>query len=219
MNITKMGRFFWAASFVFIFLFSLNGSAFAEYDISGRWLLEGGGYAEKGVVRARMTVDGYLDVTTIVSRDVVPLENGEILSGDVVFLTDYYTHVRLDASRLNIKAWDYDKNARQKPPIPIPPFDLTMGKPLELPAVPVEDMTYQLTFTSPTSGTIKISGTLDVDYVGSVRIDSESAIWREGTERPYIDDKASGCNGGFSVGALGFLVLSRVIVYNRKNIF
>ncbi|GHV33042.1 hypothetical protein FACS1894187_00290 [Synergistales bacterium] len=217
MKILKFGKVFCAT--VFVFLFLSTDVAYADYDVSGRWLLEGGGRASKGVLRVSMTVDGYLDVTTVLSKDEVLLEDGEILSGDLVFLTEYYTHARLNASRLDIKAWDYDKNVVQKPPIPIPPFDLTMSKPLVLPTVPVEDMTYQLTFTSPTSGVIKIKGTLNVDYVGDVEIDSESVIWKDGTERPDIDDKTSGCNTGSFVGLAGFLVLSHVIVYNRKNIF
>ena len=172
------------------------GIAFAEYDydISGRWLLEGGGYAEKGVVRAQLTVEGDVVIQT-------KTEN------EVQYLTGYTVWARLDASRLNIKAWDYSDTVVFDSPIEIPELRPTTNQPFELPPVRIDDLTYQVTFTSTTSGTIEIYGDLNVDYVGTVEVNSESAIWKEGTARPDIPDESSGCNAGVGFSSMALLAL------------
>ena len=42
--------------------------------------------------------------------------------------------------------------------------------------------------TSVTSGKVDIYGTIDLDVIGRTEIQSTSAIWKEGTERPGIED-------------------------------
>ncbi|GHS94665.1 hypothetical protein AGMMS50276_07860 [Synergistales bacterium] len=202
MKIAKTVRFFWALLFVFLFLSAKT--AFAEYDIKGRWLLEGDGYADESIVRLSLTDEGYMDIKTTVSNNVE-------------FLTGYDVYFRINASRLGIKAWDYDRSETLRLSPPITLVNPTVSKPFKLPPVLIDDLTYAVTFTTETSGTVDIYGTIYVDYVGSVEINSVSAIWKEGTERPYVDSLASGCDGGFSAGLLGFLVLSCGIVYNRKS--
>jgi hypothetical protein len=163
------------------------GSVSVDYDVGGQWLIEGGGFAEKGFVRAEMTLDGTLDIQT------------QAESGDQ-YVQGFTLAMRLDATRLNINTWKYSKAAALKVPVKLPELRPTTNEPFELPAVPVDDLTVEVTFTSTTSGTVKINGYIDVDVVGQTEIQSESAIWKEGTPKPDIPDRTSGCNGVFGGG-------------------
>jgi hypothetical protein len=147
--------------------------------------LEGTGYARKDFVRVELTDDGYLDIQTGMVDDV-----RHVLGYSVLF--------RLNASKLGINAWEYTKTVTLEYPVPLPELHPTVNKPFKLPPVTVDDLTYGVVFTSITSGTVDISGKLDVDVVGAVGIDSASAIWKEGTEKPDIPDKSSGCNAGMA---------------------
>ena len=159
------------------------GAALAEYDIGGWWLLEGSGYAEKGFVRAELTDSGTLNIQT-------QTEDG------VRYVLGYSLDLRLDASRLNINAWKYSKIVLLDVPVPLPELNPTTNNPFELPPVTVDGLTYEVTFTSTTSGTVKLYGYLDIDVVGNIGVDSISAIWKSGTAKPDIDDMTSGCNWG-----------------------
>jgi hypothetical protein len=177
-----------------VVLFLFSKMAFADYDVGGRWLLEGGGFAQKGVLRVELTDEGVLDIQTQV-------EDG------VRYVLGYSVGLWLDASKFGINAWKYSKTVNLQTPIPIPDLDPTLNDPFELPPVTVEKMTYKVVFTSTTSGTVKIYGNLDIDVVGEVEIDSASAIWREGMEKPDIPDMTSGCSTGIAWMALALGVL------------
>lgn len=184
-------------------LFSLRGNAFAGFDMTGKWLLEGGGYAEKGILRVELKVDGYMDLLTKTE-------------GDTRYVTGYLLKAKLNASKLGINAWDYSDNVTLKTPIPVPDLEPTLNKPFELPAVTVDGLTYKITFTSTASGSVKIYGNLDVDKVGNVEINSESAIWKEGTEKPYIKDESSGCNAGVLPLLAVLFLFPRMLKIKRK---
>jgi hypothetical protein len=169
----------------FIVLFLFSETAFADYDISGKWLLDGGGYAEKGILRVKLTDEGYLDIRT------------EMVD-EVRYVLGYSVLFRLNASRLGINAWEYKKTVDLQYPVPLPDVRPTVNDPFELPPVTVDGLTYGVVFTSITSGTVDIYGSLDVDFVGMVGIDSTSFIWKEGTEKPDISDKSSGCSLGMA---------------------
>jgi hypothetical protein len=177
-----------------VILFLSSKMAFADYDVGGRWLLEGGGFAQKDILRVELTDEGVLDIQTQV-------EDG------VRYVLGYSVDLWLDASKLGINAWEYSKTVSLQPPIPIPELDPTLNDPFELPPVTVEKMTYKVAFTSTTSGTVYIYGNLDIDVVGEVEIDSASAIWKEGTEKPDIPEMTSGCNTGIAWMALALGVL------------
>lgn len=162
-------------------LLSLASVAFAAYDMTGRWLIEGGGYAKKDILRVELSDEGTLDILS-------KTENG------TQYITGYTLNIRLDASKLGIKAWNNTDTATFQVPVPMPEFNPTVNKPFELPAVTVDRMHYQVTFTSINSGTVKIYGFMDVDTAGTIEIDSLSAVWKQGTPKPNIDDKSSGCN-------------------------
>jgi hypothetical protein len=168
----------------FFVLLLIPGAAFADYDIGGRWLMEGGGFAEKSFVRSEMTLDGTMDIQTQTE-------------GEDRYILGFSLTMRLNASRFNISAWKYSKVVVLNAPIPLPELRPTTNEPFVLPPVPVEGLVYEVTFTSTTSGTVKIYGNIDVDVAGKIEIDSESAIWKEGSAKPDIPDKTSGCNAGF----------------------
>ncbi|MDR2174931.1 MAG: hypothetical protein LBO82_03225 [Synergistaceae bacterium] len=184
-------------------LFLFAETAFAAYDISGKWLLEGGGYAKKDVLRVELTDEGALDIRTRV-------ENG------VRYVSGYSVNLRLDASRLGINAWKYEKVVELSPSVPIPDLDPTLNDPFKLPPVTVDKLTYEVTFTSIHAGTVKIHGNLDVDVVGEIDIDSDSAIWKEGTEKPDIPDTTSGCNSGIA-GMTLILGTALILVFSRTS--
>ncbi|MDR1378097.1 MAG: hypothetical protein LBJ36_03505 [Synergistaceae bacterium] len=173
-----------------LFLFLAPGSVLADYDIydiSGPWFIEGGGFVEKGIARVEMTLDGTLDMRT------------QIESGDQYFL-GFSLAMQLNASKLNINAWRYSKVVILNTPVKVPELAPTMSNSFKLPPVSVDGLVYEVTFTSTTSGIVKISGYIDVDIVGQVEISSESAIWKKNSPKPDISNKASGCNSGFWEG-------------------
>jgi len=62
-----------------------------SYDVAGRWLIEGNGSGKK-TISVQLKLDGTLDIQT----EVV---------GEKRCITGYDLWLRIDASRLSIKAW------------------------------------------------------------------------------------------------------------------
>ncbi|MDR1376189.1 MAG: hypothetical protein LBJ22_01660 [Synergistaceae bacterium] len=179
------------------------GMAFAAYDISGWWLLEGGGFAEKGFVRTELTDSGTLDIQT-------KTEDG------VQYILGYSLNLRLDASRFNINAWKYSNIVLLDVPVPVPELTPTTNEPFELPRFTVDGLTCEITFTTTTSGTVRIYGYIDVDVVGSIEINSISTIWKNGTDKPETSDMTSGCNGGIWTVSMLPLLLTAAL-YRRSH--
>ena len=142
-------------SIIAVILLLAEKTAYADYDISGRWLLEGGGFAEKSALRVELTDEGFLDIQTQIE-------------GDVRYVLGYSVGLWLNASKIGVNAWEYHKKVDLEFPIPMPSLDPTMSEPFELPPVTVDRLTYEVTFTSLLSGTVKIYGHLDIDVVGDV---------------------------------------------------
>ena len=160
-----------------------------SYDIAGRWLIEGEGYGEKRV-RVQLALEGTLDIHTGV------VEGKRCVTG-------YDLWLRLDASRLDIKAWTERYSETLHIPVPLPDLRPTLSNPFSLPAVRTkEGLIYEVTLTSVTSGKVDIYGTIDLDVIGRTEIQSTSAIWKAGTEKPRIDDVQSGCGLGLGMGAM-----------------
>jgi len=174
--------------------------AFAEFDPYGKWLLEGGGFAERSFVRVELTDWGELDVQT-------KLENG------VRYITGYDVKVTLDASRFNINAWEYSNSETLQDPVRVPDVEPTLNEPFALPPVTYDGLTYVMEFTSTTSGTIRIYGHIS----GGVEINSLSAVWKEGTEKPKIPDKTSGCDAGVGIAVWPLAALIFVLVSKKQT--
>ena len=165
-----------------------------SYDIAGRWLMSGEGFGEKSPVRIRLTLDGDLDLHT------------GIVEGQRC-VTGYDLWLRINASRLDIKTWSERYSETLHVPVPLPELRPTLNKPFTLPAVRTkEGLTYKVTLTSVTSGTVDIYGVIDLDVVGSTEINSEGLVWKEGTKKPETKDLLSGCRAGTGWGALFLLI-------------
>jgi len=173
------------AAIIGAFFLCFPGAASAEFDPYGKWLLEGSGYAEKSFLRVELKDWGELFVHTE-------------LKNETRYVTGYDVKVTLDASKLNINAWKYEAGATLETPIAVPDVEPTMNDPFALPPVKYDDLTYVVEFLSTTSGTVRIFGYIS----GGVEVNSISAVWREGTEKPKIPNMTSGCNYGAGAAAM-----------------
>ena len=196
-----------------------------EYDLAGLWHMEGGGFAKKSFVKSSLELTGDMnletetlrdisnDITQIVSNEVTININdidSDILDSDMKALTKYEINLKLTATELEIKAWQEYLPNGIKIPVLIPDKMPAGDYNLTLPAVTVNKLKYQVTFTSANSGIVIISGYIDVDVVGECEVYSETSIWKDGTSNPGNSDGAKGgCNSGF--GLMMLLILSGVI--------
>lgn len=161
-----------------------------SYDVAGRWLMQGEGYGDKNSVRLQLRLDGVLDIRTGM------VDNRRCVTG-------YDMWIRIDSTRVKIKTWQERYREELSVPIPLPELRPTLNSPLVLPAVKTrEGLIYQVTLTSVTSGTVKIYGNIDLDVVGRTEINSECVLWKEGSDKPDIEDLVSGCSVGAGAGAL-----------------
>lgn len=178
--------------------------AAAAWDAGGRWLIKGTGYGEKSSVRLRLALNGYMDIKTATS-------------GDVRFMTGYDLNMRLDTSQVGVKTWTEEIHETLRVPVLLPSLDPTVNEPFRLPAVRAEGLTYVVTLTSATSGTVDIYGTIDLDVLGRTEVNSKSAVWKEGTSRPDLDeDLESGCSAGTPFLALVLLVPLAGVLRRRR---
>jgi len=89
----------------------------------------------------------------------------------------------------------------------------TLSDPFRLPPITRDGLTYEVEFTSTTSGTIRIYGHVS----GGIRVDSLSALWKEGTIRPDIPFMGSGCNAGFGAAVLLLAALALAGVFKKRT--
>ena len=181
-----------------------------EYDISGLWNIEGTGFAEKDFVRIRFDLVGNMTLTTsstqevldnAVSRDLVRQEyadRADILSGDVRFLTGYDINLKITATTLDIKAWNDHIPNGIRIPVPLPERVPSANSPYEIPVqTNIYGLNYKVTLTSSTSGKVRVTGYVDLDVVGETEINSDCALWKNGTPKPKLDEEtSSGCDSG-----------------------
>lgn len=178
--------------------------AAAAWDAGGRWLIKGMGYGEKSSVRLRLALNGDMNVKTVTS-------------GDARFITGYDLRMRLDTSQARIKTWTEDVHEVLPVPVLLPSLEPTVNEPFSLPVVRAEGLTYAVTLTSATSGTVDIYGTIDLDVLGRTEVNSRSAVWKDGTRRPDLDDSLeSGCNAGTPSLALTLLAMLAGVLRRRR---
>jgi hypothetical protein len=155
----------------------------ATQTVGGSWLVEGGGYAKKSVLRVELTTNGMLDIRSSTA------DEKEILTG-------YEVWGELNASRLGINAWSYHNDYELSPPVEAGRFEPTLNEPYRLPTFTIDGLSYTIVLTSENSGTVNISGYVDIDVVGRTDVNADCAIWRQGTPKPVIPDSTSGCDAG-----------------------
>jgi hypothetical protein len=170
--------------------------------VGARWLSSGTGFAERGFVRVRLNADGVLDIK---STDVDGTEN----------ITGYEAWGGLNASLLGINTWGYHNKYELSLPIEVGSFNPTVNEPFRLPSFTIDRLTYTVVLTDENSGTVNISGYVDIDMVGDTEINANCAIWREGTPKPETPDTESGCDVG--AGALGFIALAALLLRGRNS--
>ena len=196
---------------VLISCISVSGEV---YDISGLWHIDGEGFAKdsssgiklRGKIGTSMNI--YTQPLSEVSQDIIDAEN---YSEDIKCLTGYDVHLRIDLSMFKINAWEQDIPSGIRTPIPLPEIRPTLNEPFYLFSFSIDNeeqnMNYALYLTSIYSGIIKINGVIrDLDVVGDVEIDSESAVWLDGTEKPETEE-GSGCNSGMNMLMLLLMIL------------
>ena len=183
-----------------IFFFCFPGMASAEFNPQGKWFLEGSGYAEKGFVRVKLKDKGELNVRTG-------------LKDKVRYVTGYDVKVTLNASQFSINAWEYKANTTLRDPVKLPDADPTLDEPFELPSVTYDGLTYKVTFTSAASGTIDIYGPIG----NGTEVNSASAVWKDGTEKPKVPKMSSGCDTGTGAAALFLAALVFARAYKKQT--
>ena len=164
-------------------IFCFPGMASAWFDPYGWWELEGEGDAERNFRRADLYVWGELHIQTS-------------YRGGARYVTDYDVWVTLDSPRLNIDYWEFSAGTTFGYPIRVPDAPPTRYNPFRLPTITKDGLSYDVEFTSATSGTIWIYG-----YVrGQVTIDSVSFVYKADTQSFWRE--SGGCNTGFGVFGL-----------------
>ena len=119
---------------------------------------------------------------------------------------------------MNIKAWTERYSETLRIPVPLPELRPTLSNPFYLPPVKTkEGLTYKVMLTSVTSGKVDIYGTIDLDVIGRTKIQSNSAIWKEGTKKPGLEDMQSGCGLGLGMGTMLLLVPPLLPLVRRRR--
>ena len=179
------------------------GFAAPTQTIGGKWLAEGAGFAEKSILRVELTADGYINIHSTIS-------------GDVETITGYDVSATLHATKAEFNAWSYSDTEQLAAPIPITDFNPTVSDPLTLPSFTVDGLTYTITLTSTTSGTVKLRGNVNIDGFGNCEVNADCALWKEGTPKPDIPDTGSGCNAG-AAGILAMLFIPMALIGRHKT--
>ena len=181
-----------------------------EYDISGYWNIKGQGFAEKSFVRVSLSLTGILQLKTSTAQEVARDFTGyDVASVDARFLTSYDIYLRIDATGIDIKAWEDNIPNGINIPVPLPEMRPTLNDPYTLPiSVSSEGLTYSVTLTSTESGKVRITGYVDLDTIGSTEINSDCALWKFGTPMPEFESEtSSGCSSGFGAWVIALVLL------------
>lgn len=192
-----------ASALLILFTVILVSEAQAA-TISGRWLTEGGGFAERGILRIALTADGHVDILSSTS-------------GRIETLTGYNVYCILRATKAEFNAWSYTGSLRLPNPITITDYNPTLNDPLYLPSFTVDDLTYTITLKTTESGTVKIRGYTNIDGVGRCEVNADCAIWKQGSPKPDIPNTESGCDAG--IGSLAALCAAAGVLaaLTRRN--
>ena len=206
-----------------------TASEYINSVLPGLWNIEGTSFVEKNFVRISFELDGEMnqavdvlknldeDIDKIiddneeVSREIVN-EDRKVLTSCNINLTIY----ALDKAGFDVKVWEGNVDNAVQIPVLLPEARPTLSNPFQLPTVKVDDLNLTVTFTSESSGKLRVQGYIVVDNVGTCEINADCALWRDGTEKPALEEEtSSGCNSRiFST----FAVLLFFIEIGRKKI-
>ncbi len=191
------------------------------YELSGTWNIYGTGFVEKSFVRISLKLSGEMelftckvselssDVLQILSNDTVTVINRYDVDQDLSCLRAYDINLRvyaLDKSGFDVKIWDDNIPNGIRLPIVYPEFEATLNNPFTLPSITQNGLTYTVSFTSETSGKLRVQGYIDTT-IGDIELNSDAAIWKYGTVQPSTESETkSGCNMGMGIIALMMLL-------------
>ena len=209
----------------FLLLLMLLTVTFAEaYELSGTWNIYGTGFVEKSFVRISLKLAGEMelftckvselsdDVLQILSNDTVTVINRYDVDQNLSCLRAYDINLRvyaLDKSGIDVKIWDDNIPNGIRLPIVYPEFEATLNDPFTFPSVTQNGLTYTVSFTSETSGKLRVQGYIDTS-IGDIELNSDAAIWKNGTPQPSTESETkSGCNSGLGIFALMMLLAGR----------
>ena len=189
---------------------------------SGKWNIYGEGFAEKGFVRTQLEINGDInisacsfselspDIVNVMSEDWETLISRDEIDGIYTFfdfLTSISMSLRVYASSLGIKIYEENMPNEITDPHLFLDFLPSLEEPLELPALDMGGLSLQMTLTSEDAGTIRIKGPISTSYMGNIDLDTECAIWKDGTVRPPITSSASGCDSGVGIMAVVMMMM------------
>ncbi|MDR1885759.1 MAG: hypothetical protein LBQ56_05740 [Synergistaceae bacterium] len=186
-----------------LFLGALEiGASASDYRIGGRWLTDGGGFAEKGILRIELNNRGYLDFRSTVVDGVETI-------------TGYYMYGELTATGFEIRAWRQSDDHDYDYPLMVKDFNPSIGNPFVMPRIKIDELEYTVSFTSENSGIISLRGYIDIEVAGRCEVNADNAIWKEGTARPAeTPETASGCS---SAPGMGMMLPLAVFLLGRRR--
>ena len=187
-----------------------------EYDetiIPGLWHIKGRGFGEYSPIRLKLSLSGNMNVTTAklseISADQRYIKSGDETIqldlekypelADMKALTGYEVYMSLELTEGGFKAWDENFPNGISVPVLLPNIRPTVNETFVLPSITHDNITYKVSFISPTSGKVRINGYTDVDHLGSCEINADCVVWRDGYPEPELEEETnSGCNSGMS---------------------
>ena len=208
---------------VMIMMFAVAAEGYGTF--SGEWNIEGEGFAEKSFVRTQLEIKGNMNVSACSLSDlpesVVNVMSSDwetLISRDEVrglyqlldCLTGLSMNLSVYASSLGVNV--YEENNPNEITDPYLFLDIipSLENPLEFPDMNIGKMNIRLTLTSENAGKVWLKGNINTSYLGlgEVEINTECAIWKNGTQRPALSGGGkSGCDSGMSIFAAMILFL------------
>ena len=122
-----------------------------------------------------------------------------------------YNVYRKGGAAMNVAISKWGNSIGIRIPVIFPAQVPSAEFPYELPVVSDNGMRYTVTFTSMESGKVRITGYVDFEVVGNTEINSDCALWKDGTQQPALaSETKSGCDSGFGVMAVMMVILAGV---------
>lgn len=210
---------------ILIIMSCLPVNAATETITQGLWEIYGSGFAEKGIVRVSLELEGDMNLRFQNVKDLdenieTLIQNGEeisrtSISDKLTAITSYDVNLSLEATGIGIKVWSEHLPNGINIPIILPTEIPSDNFPFQLPSVTFNEITYTLTFTSQNSGKLRIKGYTDVDTVGKCEINADCTVWKHGTKSPNVEEETkSGCNiSNWNIFAFALIILGGVIKF------
>ena len=215
------------AMLVMLAALSAEASTYTDTVLPGKWNIYGTSFVEeKGLelVRVSFKLEGEMNQTTEFLKNIdedidkVIEDNQEKARGtineDRKVLNECVINLRiyaLDKTGFDIRVWKEEIPDVIEIPVLLPEVRPTLSTPFTLPTVNYNGLDLTVTFESEKSGKLRVKGYVDVSNVGKCEVNADCTLWKDGTERPAVDEETkSGCNAGAGILSLmALLILGR----------